>query len=135
MTAICTQAERFVLNDASGSVVLSSTVNDGRHQYGCSVNLSEQCNVLEWEQGDYLKGRSIRVNYHAYEYLNEGVWVEKVAQAGEGIYACANGGSCVNNDTCLCADGWTGYDCNTRKFVSMATILLLLEFMFEVIPI
>jgi len=35
---------------------------------------------------------------------------------GEGVYACFNEGSCIGPDTCDCADGWTGYDCNTREF-------------------
>ena len=33
---------------------------------------------------------------------------------GEGVYACFNKGSCIGPDTCDCADGWEGYDCNTR---------------------
>ena len=43
-----------------------------------------------------------------------GVCVCTTQVYGEGIYACFNEGSCVAPDTCTCADGWTGYDCNTR---------------------
>ena len=29
----------------------------------------------------------------------------------QGVYVCANGGNCTAPDTCVCADGWVGYDC------------------------
>ncbi len=32
---------------------------------------------------------------------------------GEGCFRCANGGICVAPDMCKCAEGWTGYDCQT----------------------
>ena len=35
------------------------------------------------------------------------------APGGEGCYRCANGGICVAPDTCQCAEGWTGFDCQT----------------------
>lgn len=35
------------------------------------------------------------------------------ATVSQGVYVCANGGSCVGPDTCRCADGWTGFDCRT----------------------
>ncbi|DAZ94106.1 TPA: hypothetical protein N0F65_007940 [Lagenidium giganteum] len=31
----------------------------------------------------------------------------------QGVYACANGGSCVAPDVCECAPGWIGFDCRT----------------------
>jgi len=35
------------------------------------------------------------------------------AVPGEGIYACAGGGSCLGPDKCSCKDGYRGYDCKT----------------------
>lgn len=31
----------------------------------------------------------------------------------QGVYACANGGSCISPDVCECASGWIGFDCRT----------------------
>ncbi|GAB9469746.1 hypothetical protein Gpo141_00007014 [Globisporangium polare] len=31
----------------------------------------------------------------------------------QGVYACANGGSCVSPGVCKCANGWIGFDCRT----------------------
>jgi len=31
----------------------------------------------------------------------------------QGVYVCANGGNCTAPETCVCADGWIGYDCRT----------------------
>ncbi|RLN95529.1 hypothetical protein BBJ28_00007480 [Nothophytophthora sp. Chile5] len=31
----------------------------------------------------------------------------------QGVYNCANGGSCVAPDVCECAAGWMGFDCRT----------------------
>jgi hypothetical protein len=31
----------------------------------------------------------------------------------QGVYACANGGSCVAPDICECKSGWIGFDCRT----------------------
>lgn len=31
----------------------------------------------------------------------------------QGVYVCANGGNCTAPETCVCADGWVGYDCRT----------------------
>jgi len=30
----------------------------------------------------------------------------------DGCYRCKNGGVCVAPDVCVCADGWTGFDCS-----------------------
>lgn len=38
--------------------------------------------------------------------------VEK-RQMVQGVYACANGGSCVAPGVCECARGWIGFDCRT----------------------
>jgi hypothetical protein len=32
--------------------------------------------------------------------------------SGEGLYACYNGGSCVQPEVCECMDGWAGLDCS-----------------------
>ena len=39
-------------------------------------------------------------------------WVTWSAVA-QGEFVCANGGSCVAPDTCVCGAGWTGFDCRT----------------------
>ena len=31
----------------------------------------------------------------------------------QGRYVCANGGECIQPDTCGCARGWIGFDCRT----------------------
>lgn len=31
----------------------------------------------------------------------------------QGTFVCANGGECVQPDTCSCAKGWIGFDCRT----------------------
>ncbi|KAL7692793.1 putative EGF-like domain, LCCL domain, six-bladed beta-propeller, TolB, LCCL domain superfamily [Plasmopara halstedii] len=38
---------------------------------------------------------------------------KNIAKSGDGCYRCKNGGLCISPDVCLCAKGWTGYDCST----------------------
>ncbi|CAM9565450.1 unnamed protein product, partial [Choristocarpus tenellus] len=91
------------------------------------------CQVGLWEQGDFMDdagysegsgfgtdfgleaGRHYRINFHNYTQVwrREQTWVQGSVTAGEGIYSCYNGGSCLGPDTCSCPDGWDGYDCNT----------------------
>ncbi|CAM9417789.1 unnamed protein product [Discosporangium mesarthrocarpum] len=89
------------------------------------------CRRRLWEQGDFIDdgglsggsgfgtdfgleaGRHYRVNYHNYTQLDTETWVQGEITAGEGLYSCYNGGSCLGPDTCSCPDGWDGYDCNT----------------------
>ena len=33
----------------------------------------------------------------------------------QGMYVCANNGTCVAPDTCACAEGWIGFDCHTQR--------------------
>ena len=47
----------------------------------------------------------------------------------EGCYRCANGGLCTSPDRCLCADGWTGYDCKTPVCKAEATALVRKQLM------
>lgn len=35
------------------------------------------------------------------------------APGAEGCYRCSNGGNCTAPDVCICAKGWTGFDCKT----------------------
>lgn len=58
-------------------------------------------------------GRNVRVNHPNYVRVTPSLWVEGPVVQGEGLYACFNDGSCIAPDTCRCAEGWTGYDCNT----------------------
>ncbi len=70
------------------------------------------CNKLVWEQGDYLKGRYIRVNHNFYEHSKDyQVWTQGTRIPGEGIYACYNRGTCILPDKCICPDGYSGFDC------------------------
>jgi len=99
------------------------------------------CNVLEWEQGDYIDdagysgdsttrisstnnapndeffqleaGRHIRINHNSYiQDANDPYrWTKGEAIRAEGAHQCYNGGACVAPDVCQCADGWGGYDC------------------------
>jgi hypothetical protein len=76
------------------------------------------CGISQWMQGDYIddagmgsilgagslygleNGRHVRIN-------------APVKVRGEGIYSCANSGSCLGPDICTCQDGYEGYDCRT----------------------
>jgi hypothetical protein len=90
------------------------------------------CNRHTWLQGDYIddaglstekgigadiglqQGRHVRVNYNNYIYnQSTNKWMRGNVIAGEGIYACYNGGSCIAPDVCTCKDGYTGFDCKT----------------------
>eukprot|EP00804_Cyclotella_cryptica_P001991 CCRYP_007413-RA/>CCRYP_007413-RA protein AED:0.05 eAED:0.03 QI:0/0/0/1/1/1/4/0/2016 len=51
------------------------------------------------------------------------------APGREGCYRCANGGLCISPDTCLCADGWTGYDCRKPICKAEATALIRSQLM------
>lgn len=72
---------------------------------------------ITWESHEDVsrvsEGRNIRVNHPNYIRESPETWVEGPVVEGEGLYACFNDGSCVAPDTCVCAEGWTGYDCNT----------------------
>jgi len=46
-----------------------------------------------------------------------------VAPGGEGCYRCSNGGNCTAPDVCVCAEGWTGFDCRTPVCESVADSL------------
>lgn len=95
-----------------------------------SITTSDRflCNRWEWEQGNYddhkgttvddgsfsiESGRHIRINHPNYirDPDNPGDWIKGPTVRGEGIYACANGGSCIAPDVCTCVDGFTGADC------------------------
>jgi hypothetical protein len=95
-----------------------------------SVTTSDRflCNNWEWEQGNYNHrngttvddgsfaiepGRHIRINHPNYvrDPDDSSRWMKGQAVRGEGIYACANGGSCIGPDVCSCKDGWSGEDC------------------------
>ena len=86
------------------------------------------CNRWEWEQGNYddhngtavddgsfaiESGRHIRINHPNFirDPDNPGSWIKGPIVRGEGIYACANGGSCIAPDVCTCVDGFAGVDC------------------------
>jgi hypothetical protein len=89
------------------------------------------CNVMGWQQGDWHDdaglskatgvgtdfgldpGRHVRTNSPNITKVTESVWTLGKRARGEGIYECHNGGSCIAPDTCTCADGWGGYDCDT----------------------
>jgi len=136
---ICTQAERFVLNDDEGTVRLAAgVVNDGRNfQGGCSpateytplnrTRSSESlCGREIWYQGSYDEswandedasfrsdGRFRRVNHPNFVQIDAQTWVDGPKFDGEGIYSCFNDGACTAPETCNCTDGWEGYDCNS----------------------
>ena len=90
------------------------------------------CNVDYWTQGDYIddaglgnikgvgsvyglaKGRSIRINYpNIQKDVVTDVFSRGTPMPGEGVYRCANNGSCIGPDTCTCSDGYSGFDCST----------------------
>ncbi len=72
---------------------------------------------ISWEthesQSRVSEGRFVRVNHPNFIRVSPAKWIEGPVIEGEGIYACYNSGSCVAPDTCKCAPGWDGYDCNT----------------------
>ena len=94
------------------------------------------CGVAVWYQGSYLEswandyaasgsatpsftspGRYARLNFPNFDEPPRGVdgdvadWVAGSSIAGEGLYACAHGGSCIAPDLCICAAGWGDRDC------------------------
>ncbi|KAG5183802.1 hypothetical protein JKP88DRAFT_257596 [Tribonema minus] len=93
------------------------------------------CGVAAWEQGTFdgaaaedaaavangtgtdfalEAGRHVRVNFPNYRQVSPDVWEQGLSLVrGEGVYVCANNGSCIAPDTCTCADGWGGFDCQT----------------------
>ena len=93
------------------------------------------CNVDVWEQGDYVDdaglgsiagagsvfglsyGRHIRINTPNIKVSTSSTGSKVFTRGnkirGEGVYQCANNGSCIGPDTCTCSDGYTGYDCST----------------------
>ena len=67
-------------------------------------------------------GRTARVNFPNYiKTVNASTGLVVVTQgpeiAGEGLYACYQGGACVSPDLCQCMQGWGGYDCNTPQCI------------------
>uniref|UniRef100_A0A7S2SRM0 EGF-like domain-containing protein n=1 Tax=Rhizochromulina marina TaxID=1034831 RepID=A0A7S2SRM0_9STRA len=57
-------------------------------------------------------GRHVRANYNNLTRdQNTGDWVYGEVTRGEGVFMCANQGSCVAPDECTCTDGWSGFDC------------------------
>ena len=90
------------------------------------------CNVQNWTQGDFIDsanlsaiegvgtlyglsiGRHIRTNDpHVLGTPGTEDWSYGLRLPGEGIYSCANRGSCIAPDKCTCQDGYDGYDCKT----------------------
>lgn len=90
------------------------------------------CNVFEWKQGDYVddaglgsisgvgslyglqNGRHVRINTPNILFEEDTqTFTRGPVIAGEGIYRCANDGSCIGPDKCTCGDGFDGYDCRT----------------------
>ena len=86
------------------------------------------CKQETWTQGDYIddaglglgtgmgsiyglkSGRHIRINYpNIIENIATNTFTRGSVVTGEGIYACANSGSCLAPDICSCTDGYAGY--------------------------
>eukprot|EP00750_Incisomonas_marina_P006732 INCI14711.3.p2 GENE.INCI14711.3~~INCI14711.3.p2 ORF type:complete len:452 (-),score=45.66 INCI14711.3:258-1613(-) len=86
----------------------------GLSEIGERVSLSHLCNVLQWYQGEF-DDREIRVNFDNYIQLDSESWVQGIVLPGEGLYGCANRGTCIAPDNCSCADGWSGFDCNNPE--------------------
>lgn len=144
-TPICVQAAAWILNDDTGSRLVSLLKDSGRplandgtvFQGGCSAGgdyipedirtrVSDTlCGQAVWYMGNFDEpwandeltsrksaGRTVRVNFPNYYKDRDNVWRQGEEVAGEGLYACYNNGACTAPDTCTCADGWSGYDCN-----------------------
>ncbi|CAE7199005.1 VWDE [Symbiodinium sp. KB8] len=116
-TPICVQHERFILNNVRDPVRLSHTLSvwyQGNYEHPWAFKNPAP---ITWESHEDVsrvsEGRNIRVNHPNYIRESPETWVEGPVVEGEGLYACFNDGSCVAPDTCVCAEGWTGYDCNT----------------------
>jgi hypothetical protein len=82
------------------------------HEIGDRLSLSHLCNVLQWYQGEF-DDRELRVNFPNYIQLDSETWTQGLTIPGEGIYSCANRGSCIAPDNCSCPDGWDGFDCSS----------------------
>merc|ERR1712072_1486626 len=123
-----------------GSAVYFVPVNPSRRYLYSSYNQRSNftsnrflCNVDYWYQGDYnddagfgsaegvgsihglTYGRHIRVNdpnLFSNNSATQEITVAGPKLAGEGLYSCFNGGSCLGPDLCSCKDGYAGFDCN-----------------------
>ena len=123
-----------------GSAVYFVPVNPSRRYLYSSYNQRSNftsnrflCNVDFWYQGDYnddaglgsaegvgsihglTYGRHIRVNdpnLFSNNSATQEITVAGPKLAGEGLYSCFNGGSCLGPDLCSCKDGYAGFDCN-----------------------
>ena len=87
------------------------------------------CHVTSWYEGSYditnvnnrdsysmndNDIRTLRSNYvNIVLNIATQQWSHPYDVYGEGVYACANGGSCLGPDYCSCADGYEGFDCST----------------------
>ncbi len=111
----------------------NNALYSSRNDESTHVGSRYLCGVHTWEQGDYNghieldekngmgtdfplePGRHIRINSPNYMKVNgsDHDWVAGPILRGEGVYACANSGSCIGPDVCTCADGWGGVDCRT----------------------
>lgn len=45
------------------------------------------------------------MNFDNYIQLDSETWVQGIVLPGEGLYGCANRGTCIAPDNCSCADG------------------------------
>ena len=60
----------------------------------------------------WVKSFRPRINYNNEKVISIGEWVVEGGECIDHVIrGCYNNGTCVAPETCLCADGWSGYDC------------------------
>lgn len=70
-----------------------------------------ESNPVNTERGYYTATSSLTGpwTYSSDRQIANVAWYNQ----SQGIYVCANGGSCTEPDVCQCAQGWIGFDCRT----------------------
>lgn len=89
----------------------------------CVLELDRQCETPEKafdlesrHTGVYVLDSDLsyraRVNHSIWNTSAEGRWWEEGGECVDHVVrGCYNNGTCVAPDTCLCAPGWSGFDC------------------------
>lgn len=90
-------------------LLLSDNSNTGNRRYSPNTPYTSN-NSHPWRgYTDFTEGHTGPWVYEADRQVANVNWLN----VSQGIYVCANEGSCVAPDTCECGPGWIGFDCRT----------------------
>ena len=80
---------------------------------GAGIEYGPGAPLAVFDRGRHVRANSPNISVVSGDRGEEDVWVYGRPTRGEGIYECANEGTCIAPDVCTCKDGWSGFDCNT----------------------